>query len=327
MTPDWRIERDAALLRLEHEKNAVIRAEAAEALCELAAEGGDALKPEFAPSVVRLLNDAQAEVRCAGLALAALVLAPEEAKEILVRALGDPSGRTRLEAVGRLADLALPDSRGIFAQALNDDSRLVRFEAARGMAALKHSAGLEVLVEALDDDELRFRAAAALAELGNPEAAPALKRQLDRWMMGAFDRTQIAAALAKLGDPAGAEHLFKRAARKWSTDRAMAVELLGEVKAPGAREKLEAMLADPKDSCRGASARGLGRLGDAAAIPALEKALIDPRGDDDFRLDVAEGLCRLGDPRARASAEQAQLQSDEAKAELRSMLSELKVAP
>jgi hypothetical protein len=40
---------------------------------------------------------------------------------------------------------------------------------------------------------------------------------------------------------------------------------------------------------------------------------------------VAEGLCRLGDPRARASAEQAQIQSDEAKAELRAMLAELKV--
>ncbi len=327
MTPDWRIERDAALVRLEREKNPVVRAEAAEAICGLAAEGGDALKAEFQPTVVQLLNDAQAEVRCAGLALAALVLPAAEAEGILIRHVGDKDPRTRVEAVGRLADLALPTSRAAFAQALEDESHFARFEAARGMAALQHSAGLEALVEALDDDELRFRAAAALAELGNKDAVPPLKKQLDRFFLGAFDRTQIAAALAKLGDASGAEHLFKRAARKWSADRAMAIELLGEVKAPGARLRLEAMLADPKDTCRGAAARGLGRLGDAAAIPALERALDDPKGDDDFRLDVAEGLCRLGGATARASAERAQLRSDEARAELKAMLAELAVHP
>ncbi len=322
MNSDWRAGRDTALFKLEHEKNPAVRAEAAEVLCDLGAEVPEVSRLEFAPAVVRLLADKQSEVRCGGLALAAIILPPEEAEELLVRHLSDRDMRVRIEATGRLADLGRPSSRGAFAQAMRDELFPVRFEAARGMAQLKHSAGLEVLIEALDDGELRFRAVAALAELGDKAALPGLQRMFGKWFLPAFERTQTAGALVRLGDASAADHLFKRAARKWSADRAMAIELLGEVKAPGAQPRLEQILSDPNDLCRGAAARGLGRLGGLGALPVLEAILKDPKTSDDLKLDVAEGLCLLPGGQGRAPLANLELSSPEARAELTAILAE-----
>ena len=322
MTSDWRTARDTALFKLENEKNPALRAEAVDTLCDLAAEVSPDLRSEFAAALVRLLADTQSEVRCGAVALAALILPGAEAEALLIRHLADRDPRMRLEATGRLADLGRPSSRGALAQMMRDDGFPVRFEAARGMAALKHSAGIEVLIEALSDNDLRFRAVSALAELGDKAALPALQKLFGKWILPAFDRTQIAAALVKLGDLSGADHLFKRASRKWSLDRAMAIELLGDVKAPGARARLEQILANPADHARGAAARGLGRLGDLAALPALEAVLRESAAADDLKLDVAEGLWLLPDGKGRAQLQGITLSTPEARAELHALLSE-----
>lgn len=322
MSIDFRAERDFALLTLEREKQARARAEAAEAICELAAEAPREQRAEFVPALVRMLSDGQVEVRCAALALSVEVLPPEEAVEILTRHVRDPQVRVRVEAVGRLADLARPELRGVLAAALEDEARQVRFEAARGMAALEHSAGLDVLLEALDDPDLRFRAAAALARLGNKDAVPRLKQVFHAWFLPAFDRTQLAGALARLGDEEGVAYLFKRAAKTWSMDRSMAIELLGEVKAPGAKERLLEILRNPRDASRGAAARGLGRLGDRALEPELLAALADDTLTDDLRLDLAEALLLLGGEAGRAKASALVLEDPEARAELAAMLRE-----
>lgn len=290
--------RDLALVTLERETRADIRVEAAEAICDLAFEAPSELRPEFEPAVVRLLADKQDEVRCAGLALASEIVAPSEAKDILIRHLGDKVTRVRVEAAGRLADLALPDSRGALAAALQDPALTVRFEAARGMVALEHTAGLDVLLEALDDADLRFRAASALAQLGNKDAIAPLKRAFSGWFVPAFDRTQLAGALASLGDAEGIAHLFKRAGKKWTMDRPMAVELLGAVKAPGALARLLEILKDADDPARGTAARALGRLGDPAAeLPLAE--LLASTASDDLKLDAVEGLLMLKTPTSR----------------------------
>jgi|APLak6261679142_1056127.scaffolds.fasta_scaffold00108_22 HEAT repeat protein len=313
---------DLALLSLERETRPGPRAEAADSICELAFDAPPEARVEFAPAVVRLLADAQDEVRCAGLALAAEVLAPVEAKEILARHLTDAVVRVRVEAAGRLADLALPESRGSLAAALQDAALAVRFEAARGMVALEHAAGFDVLVEALADGDLRFRAAAALAQLGKKEAIEPLKRTFSGWFVPAFDKTQLAGALAVLGDADGVAHLFKRAGRKWTMDRAMAVELLGEVKAPGAKERLLEILRDVDDPARGTAARSLGRLGDLTAEPALVALLQETTATDDLRLDAAEGLLLLGSDSARARVSELSLTDPEARAELAAMVRE-----
>ncbi len=318
----WRTSRERALLALEREKSAALRAEAAEAICDAATDAPPDARQDFAADVVRLLNDTQEEVRCAGLALATEVLEPAEAKDVLVRNMSDKAHRVRVEAVGRLADLALPEARGALAAALEDDIFPVRFEAARGMVALHHSAGLETLLTALEDVDLRFRAAAALAQLGNKDALPKLKKTFNGWFLPAFDKTQLAGALAQLGDADGIEYLFKRAGKGWSMDRAMAIELLGEVKAPGAKERLLEILRSSEDECRGAAARGLGRLGDASVFADVAKVLGEKLVSDDVLLDVAEGLLRLDAPQAAVLLSNVPLADDDSKAELAVMLKE-----
>lgn len=323
---DLRANRDLALMTLEREVRADIRAEAADALCELAFDAPAELRAEFEPAVVRLLADKQDEVRCAGLALASEVIAPAEAKDILIRHLSDKVTRVRVEAAGRLADLALPETRGALAAALQDPALTVRFEAARGMVALQHTAGLEVLLEALQDTDLRFRAASALAQLGNKEAIPALKRAFSSWFVPAFDKTQLAGALAALGEAEGVAHLFKRAGRKWTMDRPMAVELLGAVKAPGALPRLLEILKDADDPARGTAARSLGRLGDPAAEGPLGE-LLASNASDDLKLDGAEGLLLLGTASARARVDSLKLQDQEAAEELAALLADYGARP
>ncbi|WP_225412912.1 HEAT repeat domain-containing protein [Stigmatella hybrida] len=321
---DWRAERDRALLVLEREKSPAVRADAADLLFQLAAEEAGRA-PEFAGVLTRLLADAQGEVRRSGLGLATLVLPQGELIDTLSARLSDLDVGARLEAVGRLADLALPEVRGALAPMLQDAVPEIRFEAARGMASLKHSAGLDVLVEALDNESLRFRALGALAELEDPRALPAVKKLFRRWLLSPFERTQAAGVLAKLGDTEGVEWLVKRLQKRWSTDRALAVELCGEVKIPNALERLKAILESPKDPCRGAAARGLGRLGEPAALPWLLALLEDPGAPEDFRLDAAEGLWRLGLPegQARVRAAAASFTSPEVRAELDELLQEM----
>ncbi|WP_164002420.1 HEAT repeat domain-containing protein [Pyxidicoccus caerfyrddinensis] len=320
---DWRAERDRALLTLEREKRPALRAEAADQLYHLALES-PARAPDFTDVLTRLLTDAQPEVRRSGVGLAAVVLPPEELSGTLISRLRDDEWLVRLEATGRLADLARPELRGALASMLEDPMPEVRFEAARGIAALKHPAGLDILVEALDADLLRFRALGALGELEDPRALPAVKRLFRRWLLPAFDKTQAAGVLAQLGDPEGVTYLLQRSRKKWSQDRALAVELCGAVKAPGALERLKEILEDAKDECRGAAARGLGRLGDARALPWL-LALLDERGAvEDFRLDAADALWRLGLPegRERVRASIPTFTSPEARTELEELLLE-----
>ncbi len=323
---DWRAERDRALVTLERGRHPGVRAEAAELLFHLAAEDASRAS-EFSPVLAQLLADKQVAVRRTAVGLATVVLSAEELPRFLATRLADEESLVRLEAAGRLADIARPELRGTLAQALEDPVFEVRFEAARGMAAIKHSAGLDVLIQALDEDLLRFRALGALAELGDARALPAVQRLFHRWMLPGFDRTQAAGVLAKLGDAEGATWLLARSRRRWwggAQDRALAVELCGEVKAPGALELLHTIVANPKDDCRGAAARGLGRLGDPKALPWL-LALLDEAGvHEDYRLDAAEGLWVLGVPEGRDRV-RAVLPSfsEEARAELSELIEEM----
>ncbi|MBK7860270.1 MAG: HEAT repeat domain-containing protein [Archangiaceae bacterium] len=318
MTRDWRAELQTLLLALEREKKPEDRADAANQLCELAVDVPVAARRELDAVMTRLLADAQPLVKSAGLALAAQLLEPAEAEALFTRHLCDPAPRVRAEAAGRLADLALSQSRGALAAALQDAHPPVRFEAARGLAAMGHPAGLDVLVSALDDDELRFRALSALAELRDPRALEPTRALFRRWLLPHFDRTQAAAVLVRLGDPAGEKHLLERAAKKWSEDRPMALELLGEVKAAAAQATLEAILNDPKDAFRGAAARGLGRLGTPDAVRALSAALAT--ADDELKLDLAEGFLLIGTDEAKALAKGIVVQGPEARAELDALL-------
>ncbi|NMO21199.1 HEAT repeat domain-containing protein [Pyxidicoccus fallax] len=320
---DWRAERDRALLTLEREKRPVYRAEAAELLFQLAADG-PGREADFLEVLPRLLADKQPEVRRAGVRLVSVVVPEDEQPGVLLSRLRDEEWMVRLEATGRLADLHRQELRGALASMLEDPLPEVRFEAARGIAGLGHPAGLDVLLDALDSDLLRFRALGALGQLEDPRALHAVKRVFRKWLLPAFDKTQAAGVLAQLGDAEGGAYLLQRTRKKWSTDRALAVELCGAVKVPGALERLKEILDDPKDSCRGSAARGLGRLGDARALPWLLALLEDRSAEEDFRLDAADALWRLGLPegRERVRAAIPTFSSPEGRMELEELLQE-----
>jgi HEAT repeat protein len=258
--------------------------------------------------------------------MATQFLPPEDVQRLLSPLAGDGSALVRVQIAGALADLEQPSCRDVLGDLVRDSVPSVRFEAARGLAAIGDPLGIDVLIEALGTGEQRFRALGALASLGDPRAVPAIRALFDRFWLPPYERTQAAGALARFGDQAAARHLIERTRKHRTADRALAIELSGEVKAPGAFERLESILADEEDedSCRGAAARGLGNLKDRRALASLLRLLEDLKQSDDLRLDAAEGICRLGGPDVRAQVESLlhSLKSAEAQEEVRELLEE-----
>jgi HEAT repeat protein len=301
-----------------------VRREAAVHLLEVA-RSSDAPEAWEGPART-LLADADAEVRRVGVALLALPPGtPEAVASRLGTALGDSSPSVRLEAVGQLADRASPELRPVLAQALEDSAFLVRFEAARGLAAIHHSAGLDVLAEGLDNPGLRFRAIGALAELGDARALLPLRRLFSRWLLNAFERTHAAGALALFGEADGRGHLLARLKRRGALDRPLAAELCGEARVQESEEALLAILADAKDTARGAAARALGRLGSERGGVVLERLAQDATVEEEVRLDAVEGLVFLRGRGAREVLTSAlpSIPSAEGREELRALLEEL----
>lgn len=323
MSP-WETERDAVLIRLGAAKDAHTRVLALDELLGLAASAPAELKPGLASELPAWLADPDGGVRAAALGLAAEVLPVAEATPILGERLGDPDVRVRVEAASLLADLARPELRGSLARALEDEAFEVRFEAARGMASLRHAAGLDVLLTALEDGDWRYRALGALGELADPRSIPAVRKVFGRWFLNAFERARAATVLAILGEADAGAYLRKRLKKRWSPDRAIVAEMIGEAKVEGARELLERMVKNPKEPVRGAAARGLGRLGGAGVLEVLGAVLDEAGLEPDYRLDVLEGLCLLRTEKAHARVREvlSSMEWSDAKADLEAWLRE-----
>ncbi len=320
--PSWREERDEALSALQRPARPEDRAAAARRLRDLTEESD--FQAEAGGVWMRLLADAQEEVRRAGVEMATRCLGPEETARLLLTLIGDPSELVRVQVAGVLADLEDPSCRDGLRALVQDRAASVRFEAARGLAAMGDPTGIDVLIGSLDAGELRFRALGALAVLGDSRAAPAIRALFKRLWLPPYERTQAAGVLAKFGEEEAAGYLLERTRARRGMDRAFAIELCGEVKVPGARERLEAILADEADPCRGAAARGLGRLGDSGALPGLLSVVENAAEADDLRLDAAEGCCRLAGPerRGQIAALLQSLKSASAREEAKELLEE-----
>jgi HEAT repeat protein len=70
-------------------------------------------------------------------------------------------------------------------------------------------------------------------------------------------------------------------------------------------------LADSDELSRGAALRALGRLQAPGAEERLLAVVRDSEASDDLRLDAAEGLAELGTPPAKAELEKLAQQDDE----------------
>ncbi|NMB76121.1 MAG: HEAT repeat domain-containing protein [Myxococcales bacterium] len=204
---------------------------------------------------------------------------PHDTADSLARAraaLGSSDSVERADAAEALAEardaLSAPAIRAL----LSDPDPISAFRAAVALSVLGDDAGVEVLVWALDKRDLCFEALRGLTRLAAPAALEPVQRFFARRWLHPLERLQAAAALHVMGDASGTAHLERCQTSTRAEERGFALELAGALRLPGALELLRGVLEDERDIHRLDAARGLSLLGDARAIPVLERTARDP---------------------------------------------------
>ncbi len=197
---------------LEHSPRSEVRAAAADALYNLAANGMDVSLS--VPALTRALqNDQDSNVRTyATFALAEMPTASTSAMPALIEALDDSNKFVRLGAADAIADIdpgqaavALP----LLVQLLSDSEPSVRYNAAISIGKFGPHAesATASLLNALDDAEAVVRAmvVSALGSVGKPPETivPALIREIERERSNRY-RWRAVNALGRFGPTAKA---------------------------------------------------------------------------------------------------------------------------
>jgi HEAT repeat protein len=311
-----------ALGRMLRDKAPEVRGDAANALGDVLAHGGAAVK-DAVGALRAASKDVDAGTRkhaAAALGRAKGPLAPLAAKALAAFA-GDADASVRADAAGALGGLgAAGKESGLLSTLLGDKEAGVRAAAQRAaraifggtdgergkggeldkvllasfaaaqpgekaeIATVAGLAGAQATVRAaLADGDAGVRRAAA--EQAGSGSVPALVAALGDPDSG----VRVAAVRGLVG--AKSEAALSQAARGPDPDvRVAALEALGDVGGKEAQRTLEAALSDSSERVRAAAARGLGALGPAAG-DALEKALKDPARD--VREAVVQSLGRV----------------------------------
>ncbi|HOX46294.1 MAG TPA: HEAT repeat domain-containing protein [Myxococcota bacterium] len=209
--------------------------------------------------------------------------------------LADPDPVLRGEAIDAWLELEPPRPTAELHPLAADTDPVVAFRAGAALAWRGDARGLAALLWGLSKPDLCFMALDALTELGAPEAREPLLQFFRRRFIHPLERLQAAAALQRLGAPEGAEHLARCLESRRPEERGFALELSGRLRLPGALERLQTTLADPRHPHRLDAARGLGLLGDARALPSLERAARDG-ADPELAEVAAQAVALLREP-------------------------------
>ena len=249
---------------------------------------------EALPSLLKLFDDPEAELRRKGLA----VLVRFEAKDrasAAVALLKDQDNRVRAEAVLTLRRL---DARDVIPAAialLADPSPGTRQAAVHALDSLKAADAIPALAKLLEDPDSDVRAAAvwALGSLGGSERAPRLRKLLEDEESSVRAGAVWALARAKVRDAAPDILLLLKDPD--ADVRALAAWAVGTLEYRDAAPHLIRALTDASSETRKSVARAAGRLGLKEAVPALLKLLESETPEAE---EAAGALGRIGAPEA-----------------------------
>lgn len=183
---------------------------------------------------------------------------------------------TRGRAIESLVDMSVTGLADRLRPMLDDGDWVVRFKAASALAWLKDESGVEILLDALRQKDLCFMALQSLTELGSGEALEGIRAFSKRRFLHPLERLQAAAAVVRCGDESSLKYIEQCCQSEKPEERGLALELLGRLAAPGALDRLQAVLADPQDPLRLDALRGLAALDDRRAQALLERVAGEP---------------------------------------------------
>lgn len=215
---------------------------------------------------------------------------------ILIEALSDASPGVLIQAAYGLG--ILRDSSAIepLEKLLNNPDKKVAVTAVEGLARIGGSKAIEILIEAIGKySNLQFHIGSALGEIVGVAAMEQLFEALTA--TNSELHFYCAMALTKIGEPT-VEGFIKLLTHPAITTRTCSVRALGEIGDKRAVEPLIAAIVEPDTYLRYRIIVALGNLGDACALPVLERLALEDEGrlsGDGFELKVAaaEALNKL----------------------------------
>jgi HEAT repeat protein len=141
------------------------------------------LAPELTKAFAESKGDDDPRVRqYLALTLGRLTPIPADARQLLIEALNDKDGQTRISAIWALGSTGDPTVAPDLERLYASDDAGVRKMTVYALGSLPTDAGAATLMKALDDAEpdVQWNAAIALARHGRHEGVPILRRMLDR---------------------------------------------------------------------------------------------------------------------------------------------------
>ena len=201
-----------------------------------------------------------------------------------------------------------PASPATWIRRLSDSDATVRVEAVQKLRRLRAKEAAPQIAQLLKDPPAREDAALALQDLGTSAEVPALLEAIDTTVGAGSDQatrvanrtnSRIADALGRIADAKAGPTLLRLSRSKDDLVRLSAVQALGKVHFadPAVVQELGRIVDDeaaPPILIKKAVV-ALGDLGDPAAIPALEHALVLERQGVSFLPESSLALFLLGD--------------------------------
>ncbi len=181
-------------------------------------------------------------------------------------------------------------------EALNHSDSDVRFQAAIALGEVGNPQAVDALIAALNhsDSGVRWQAAEALGKIGSPQAINALSAAFNN--SDSTGISHVASALGNIGNPQAMDALISALNDSNSEVRKFAVWALGNIGNPQATDALISALKDSSSEVRSRAAFALGRICNPQAVDALISALNDV--DYHVRTEAAWTLSTIGNSQA-----------------------------